>query len=799
MGLEEVVVSTRRREEALQDVPISVQAFTAEQIERSGIRDVQDVAEQTPGLSFDKGFAPQDTRPNIRGLPTTRGRPPIGILLDGIDISSESISTAGGSSLMNLKLVDVERIEVVKGPQSALYGRVAFGGAINYVSKKPSMDGFEADIKLDIATDGLYEARGAANIPLGETMALRVNALYSDFDGFYENSVSGETIGGWETKGVAAALRFQPSDATDFTLRLSYSDDDGEVRPSYYFGQYFADRRTTLPMPTNAIGLVLGPPGMGTTLPASIPFPTLGEARAADVVQLSVDPLTGKDFEGGDLKAFIASLTGSIDLGWATLSSWTGLTDAEALSRADADFLGLRPTAVTQPSAGAAEPLPALSITALDTDVKQFSQEFRLSNDANERFRWAVGALYWREEYASRNDSLFIFGTFRSVPLAPAGWSAARELQQRGPIAGDRSSRDTEHVSAYVSGQIALGEQFELDLEGRYSQEEFDYVVGRQLGLNITPAGTLLPPAFSGGFTATEKENFFAPKVTLNWRPQDDLLLYATASKGVKPAGYLNVAVVLSPTDAFYKAEQLWNYELGFKSTWLDNRLRLNGALFNMVYSDRINQVLVPNPASPQGTSTVAINIGEAKVDGLELEATARLSESWTASLAYTFLKPRFTDSEVPSTSPLAVAQSGNCRLGAVGTTTVCFTNTNGKQLEQAAKHALSASLDYNATLANGWDLTSRISVQARSRRYLSPDNRIWLPSYTTANFQIGVSNEKYSILAYVDNVFDDDKVKSAQSYGDNFISFPTFPPILAYTTYPADPRQIGVRLGFKF
>ena len=128
--LEEITVTARKRAESLQEVPVSVTAFTAEAIQSKGIRNVADVVKYTTGLSFDKGFAPQDTRPNIRGLPTTRGRPPVGVLLDGIDISSESIATAGGSSLMNLKLVDVERIEVVKGPQSALYGRVAFGGAM---------------------------------------------------------------------------------------------------------------------------------------------------------------------------------------------------------------------------------------------------------------------------------------------------------------------------------------------------------------------------------------------------------------------------------------------------------------------------------------------------------------------------------------------------------------------------------------------------------------------------------------------------------------------------------------------
>lgn len=198
--LEEVTVTARKRAESLQEIPMSVTAFTAESIEARGIRNVQDVIKYTPGLSFDKGFAPQDTRPNIRGLPTTRGRPPVGMLLDGIDISSESIATAGGSSLMNLKLVDVERIEVVKGPQSALYGRVAFGGAINYISKKPQFDKVDGTASLDVATDGLYEARGAVNLPISDAAAWRLNGIYSKFDGFFKNEISGAKLGGWDTK-----------------------------------------------------------------------------------------------------------------------------------------------------------------------------------------------------------------------------------------------------------------------------------------------------------------------------------------------------------------------------------------------------------------------------------------------------------------------------------------------------------------------------------------------------------------------------------------------------------------------
>ncbi len=802
--LEEVTVTARKRAESLQEVPISVTAFTAEAIESRGIRNVSDVIKYTPGLSFDKGFAPQDTRPNIRGLPTTRGRPPVGILLDNIDISSESIATAGGSSLMNLKLVDVERIEVVKGPQSALYGRVAFGGAINYVSKKPTFDEVQGNLNLDVATDGLYEARGAINLPIGESTAIRVNGLYSKFDGFYKNEVSGETIGGWETKGIAAQLRFAPSETSDWTLRLSYSEDDAEPRPSYYNGQAIPGKNQLLALPANAVGLRLGVPPGGAPLPATIRYPITGEAKNGDRVLLSVDPLTGKDYEGGQLEAFIASLSGEVDFGFATLNSWTGYTSAKALSRSDADFYAAPSRAVTVPVAGNYEPLAALSVTSLDTDVTQLSQELRLGDLEGKGLRWAVGALYWKEDYESYNASLFINGFARNAPipspLFPAGWSAAAELVARGALPGDRNFRNTEHTSGYLILEYDITDKLDISAEGRYGREKFDYLFGRAYNPAVSPTGQVLPTAFAGQtFTPSSSTNYFAPKVTLNYKPTDDASIYATVSKGVKPAGFLNVGVVLDANDAKYNSEILWNYELGFKSSWLDDRLRFNAAYFHMVYEDRISQQLVPDSRSPQGTSTLVVNQGEAKVDGIELELTAGLTESVTASIAYTYLDPRFTDSEVPTVAALTVAGSGNCRVGTVGPQTVCFTNTNGNQLEQSAKHALVASLLFNKELSNGWTMNGELNAQYRSKRYTGPDNLIWLPAYTNVDASIGLDSGDYSVSLYVTNLLDYDKPTSSQSYGDPFIAFPVAPPVLAYTTYPADPRQVGLRVNFRF
>mgnify|MGYP001810789992 CR=1 FL=1 len=349
--------------------------------------------------------------------------------------------------------------------------------------------------------------------------------------------------------------------------------------------------------------------------------------------------------------------------------------------------------------------------------------------------------------------------------------------------------------------EFDITSQLEISAEARYSHEKFDYLFGRTLLLPLSPTGQIVTnSAFTGTpFRPESSTNMFTPRVTVNSKVTDDALVYASWSKGEKPAGFLNVAIVLDPNDAFYNPEKLFNYEAGFKTSWLQDRLRLNGAYFHMVYKDRLTQILVPDSRSPQGTNTLTRNQGEAKVDGIELEATIAPMEGLTLSAAYTYLDPRFTDSEVPNTSALTIAGSGNCRVGTVGPQVVCFTNTNGNQLEQSAKHAFSGSINYVYNLANDWDLTTELAAQYRSKRYLSPDNLTWTPSYWNFDLRVGVQNERISILAYVDNLFNDDKIKSAQSYGDPFIAPPFAPPVLAYTTYAPDKRQFGVRLGYKF
>ncbi len=225
--LEEVVVTTRRRTESLQDVPIAVRAITAEEIQRIGIRNLTDVAKLTPSVSFDSGYNPNDTRVNIRGLSATRGRANVAFLVDGIDVTSENFSEAGSGLLANQRLLnDVERIEVIKGSQSALYGRAAFAGAISYITKEPA-DEFEGNIGVNASDNGFYEVNAAVGGPiLGDVFGLRANGVYYEDGGYFTNSVSGNKVGGGDGFGGSLTGVFTPTNSLKFKARIEYSEDN---------------------------------------------------------------------------------------------------------------------------------------------------------------------------------------------------------------------------------------------------------------------------------------------------------------------------------------------------------------------------------------------------------------------------------------------------------------------------------------------------------------------------------------------------------------------------------------------
>jgi outer membrane receptor protein involved in Fe transport len=196
-----LTVTARKTAESLQEVPLSITAIGAEEIDRLGINNLNQIAQQDTSVQFDEGFTPSDTRVTIRGLSPTRGRPNVATLVDGIDVGSEAVSNPGGSVLVNPRLLDVERIEIEKGPQSALYGGSAFAGAIQYVTKDPA-ETLGSSVFADANNEEDKQIRGSVSVPLTDTLGMLINGYAWDSEGYYDNSVTGSPLGG----GTGAAV-----------------------------------------------------------------------------------------------------------------------------------------------------------------------------------------------------------------------------------------------------------------------------------------------------------------------------------------------------------------------------------------------------------------------------------------------------------------------------------------------------------------------------------------------------------------------------------------------------------------
>jgi iron complex outermembrane recepter protein len=782
IAVEEIVVTTRRRAESLQDIPLSITAFTELQIERGGIRSVEDVARLTPGLTFDLGFAPQDTRPSIRGLPATRGRPPVGILLDGIDVSSESIQTAGGGNMMNMRLVDVERIEVVKGPQSALYGRVAFGGAINYITKKSS-DEFSANLFVDGGNHGQIEVRGGLSGPIDEggKIGVRINAAYAEHEGFHRNSVTGEKIGGFDSIGVSGIIDGELSENLTVTARVAYSEDSNEVRPQVVKGG-----ANFIAAPANPLGLTGG-------------FnPTFGELSIdpGEVIQLSTDPFTNEDFFGSEMDSLITSLKVEWDVSDNILfTSLTGYNDAKTLQNFDSDKRGaaVRPVFLPPPG-GTSEPLPRATIIDFITDTKQFSQEIRFSDLESDGFRWAVGGLYWDEDVDQRD---FSSATVDFTRLGSANLNLA--LLGRAGLNEGILLRSTEHWSVYGHVEYDISDDLTVMAEARYSDEKFSYDV---VGDNNNAFGVFFfgPVAYSTPVqlpAVSASDNYFTPRVSIDYNATDDVLLYASVAKGAKPGGFSTLSIGDTLDTQRFLPETLWSYEAGAKTQFADGRVQLNGTLFYMDYSDK--QVTTQDATGGQGIAlgTVTKNAGKARIKGLEADMAIALSEELTVTAAYTYLDTEYTDFVFTTLSGNDIVRGGNCtattQTSANGTTVpVCEVSLTGNQLERQPKHAFTVGANGSFPVTDTMNIIAEVAAQYQGKRYQAHWNRWTLPSYINVDARLGVEGDKWSIIAYADNLFDSDKLRSSQENFDLF-TFGT-----AINLFVPDERQLGLRLSYR-
>jgi iron complex outermembrane receptor protein len=595
--VEEIVVTAQRREENLQDTPISIAAFGEEALIERGMTNLRNVTNYTPNVEVTVTNRPTAGGAAyaawIRGVgtgdyayPTDPG---VGLYVDGVYLAR----TLGG--LMSIS--DIERIEVLRGPQGTLYGRNTIGGAINVITSQPILSGpAEGGLAVRFGEDERLDAQAHINAPLVENVVggkLAVGMFTSD--GYGKRLFDGKQTNDEDRAIVRGGLLFQLGDNTNLDVRGDFSRQRNTGVLSNASSFYSVP--PALVARFNSIAAPIQAAALG--LPAGTVYD--GRWTVSDpYTTYSGSPLQDDYDIGGASATFTFSPSDAFS--FKSISAWRTL-DSEV--RVDGD---------TTPF--------TISSTHEKIDDEQFSQELQVSGTLlGGRLRYLAGAYYFSENGASRRFSESFHGVYEVTGLA----SDARDTLVR-------QDYDAESIAIFTQEEFDLTPKLTLVLGARANWDDKTFETETQL-----PQRDYLVSIP----TQARSEDWFSftPRAGLNWRPTDDVLLYATYSEGFKSGGFGNPTAVL-PTPV-YGPEELATYELGAKTTWLGGMLTVNGAAFFSDWTDIQLNVIVPGPTG--GVVNVTQNGGDAELYGFELESVLRPTSGLTFNLGVGYTHNEFT------------------------------------------------------------------------------------------------------------------------------------------------------------
>lgn len=766
--LEGITVTAQSRTQEVQDVPIAVAVVTAAQIENLAASDLSEVARFVPGLSVD---AFDKTQPgfSIRGI-STEGFSigidrAVGVYVDGV------YQTNGGGSLLAFN--DVQRIEVLKGPQGTLFGRNTAAGAISIVTNTPGTL-FEANARVRLGNDGQRYVDGLLNLPLGEQFGLRVSALSNRSDGSEQDAGTGRAYVLDHQRGARLALGGTLSERWE--VQLSFDYERLEEPQRLQIG--------VLPQLSNSTQRAPFPP-----VPTSYQDP-----RSVPIYQDVADGRQTKDYDGGTLK-----FTGTLD--WATFTSTTAFSDAELAHFEDQD--------------GSNNP-----VLRLDSGVTQSGetlyQEFKFAG-ANERIDWVAGASWYREEGEQSNlvnaststvDTLLFnqgFGGPCGGPLACVDFAfgqAGLPLRLRGHDYRERIDNKLESESLAAFGDVIwhLSERLNLTTGLRYTRDDksFEWFNPRRtsagLDQTLQQLGALgllgqIPPALqfvltnnivfpnAVGVRVRSDRDFsdLSPRLVLDYHFSEDLMGFVSASKGYKAGGFDGVQI-----GSEYAPEEVRNLELGVKSSLPALHMTLNATLFHYDYSDRQSLLLVPASA-PGSIPQYLVQSTDQSADGLDLEWLWKPTAALTVNLSGAWIDSQFdrgakTANGVDLSGQPTGEPEWSLAAGANYVWTLPDQGTVALNLQHAWRDAVRCNADslFQGTCGSYGDFQVG-------------------PAQNLTNLRLGWTSAgaRYGAALYANNLFDHQYVRSIGGQGLSVLGTP----VGTITT----PRQWGVEVSARF
>jgi iron complex outermembrane receptor protein len=755
-ALAEVVVTARKREETIQEAPLSVQAFTGEQIEERGINNFLDLTKFSAGLNFNGGTYRGSSSISIRGMNQVSAvadnrRDLVTVFLDGVPLVG---------SPANYGVEDLERVEIVKGPQSALFGRATFGGAISMVSTTPG-DEFKARISGTAATAGDYRGSLSLEGPLIENiLSGRLTVATNSFDGFYKNSLGGR-LG--ETEGLlyAGTLNFTPTENFDVKLRyFNRSDEDGpEATP--LIARYTEHNCGPFP------GFTTRPLG---GLPPS--FTTVGQTRRsycgpleAPSGQVGINvALPGNTRPEVPFKDSRAELDHSLLAGTAEYRFGGGHSITAVVSTQDYQLRRLADF----------ERAPEDRYWAyVKIEQEQETYELRLTSPAESRFDYMVGVARLETTYdtvgAFINGALF--GVTQGGPASLASLAPARNLSE------------TDSVFASIGYDIT--DRLNLSVEARYQDD-------------TVASGVGLPTEFAVNTKAT------LPRVLAKYAFSDDTNFYVNYAKGNQPTqGYATffqitpaqqqvaLANGIAPTAPEAEVE---NYELGLKHRSADGRWFLNASVYYLewvgrqgvraVQVDLNGDGIIQTGAAPTGETFNAVPFaaGDSNTKGIELDGAFALTDRLTIGGSASYADTKITKA-LNEVLPLRF-------FG--------LTDAKGFEFGQVAPLTGAVYANYDAPLVGERSWFVRGDATYRDRMWDSIANLAYVPSQVRVNLRGGLRAENWDLTLFVNNLFDDDTLEASRYQSDSATD-PFFFQLAASEAVLPNKRQAGITVSYRF
>ena len=684
--LDVIVVTAQRREASVQDTSAAISAFSGDSLEQTRVLSFEDLAGQATSLSF-TALSPLDQEFNIRGITNTRLDSPsadqsVGIFVDDVYV--------GRSGLFNFDLYDVDRVEVVRGPQGVLLGKNVVGGAISIYSARPERE-FGGSMTASYGNYDEKLVRGHITGPLGDSFAGRLSFQVRNRDGFNYDIAHDVDLDNVDSVQMRGQIAFEPLDsAFSAVLIADYTNDD-----SNGFHSVVVDGPAAGSGPWSAArAIVAGLRPEGLSVRESLPD--------YQTYKGDVDPTPQQLHR----EAFGLALNMSYDFDFATLTSITGYRKGEAFSVYDQTGIG------PSNSYGVIVPLLFRSPVREAEDIKQFTQEIRLvSPEAEERgFDYILGAYYQHDNVAK--DDIISFEI--RVPVIPTlnGQSA---WFNRGV-----------NESYAVFGQLGyrFSEAFRIVGGLRYSRDEKRGTV-RGLALETgdkftpndpVPSSPLSPIYPEGGGYTTDYSNSWeelTPQVTAEFKPNQDILLYATYSTGFKGGGFEDDPANPTAAQSSYDPETVDSFEIGGKFEFFNRRARLNIAAFKMRYKD-----LQVTQTSDKCLCNITDNAADAKIKGIEDEAQVVPLPGLALSGGVTLLDTEyieFTDS-----------------VGNVN---------DGKFLQRTPRYQFNVAARYTTDVGNWVDgFTASVNYNQQGKLSWNPEGSANEPGYGTLSARVSLS-----------------------------------------------------------